>query len=73
MENPYTMWSATFNNSQRYYDLCGNTTAGDSLIVANQWAAHNKSSAKIRIRLAESDTPINSTNNNLNMLYFGIR
>ena len=48
---PVEIWRATFNNSLRYSDFCGNPTFFDNIGVADAWAQHNSTLAKFRVRV----------------------
>ena len=62
--NPIEIWRATFNNSLRYSDFCGDPTFFDNIDVVNAWAKHNSTLAKLRVRVLagnqSSTTPISN-------------
>lgn len=73
--NPQVLWQGTFLSNLRFADFCGNSSIPDNLAVVDAWAAHNLSSAVLRIRLNESDI-VNistATTSSLPQVYFAVR
>ena len=67
--SPTTIWSGSFNSSQRFADFCGSNIYPDNLAVVDAWTSHASSMAKLQIRLNSSNMSFGANSSIMSAFY----